>query len=274
MSMKFKFYVIILLVLLFCLTGCASTGADLSNEDFVGWWSYDWREIGRQEDPLFFYVEIDANGNVHYFDEEGREQGGGTFGYNDEKGLYFITIYGTEHNVYAGEEGGVRYISVDSADHFTYSEGMPEVVAFATQSLSSPASSASLLQAESKLTDSSAHSEHSPVGEWVLEGESDLPFVKIEILSENGANDDNILCLDAENTILDVGTFDYDTVQGFQSGAPVVIASLPNTGIYACYFSEDGNGMFLAAAADWGTSRDEAEFFSFRRQQTPEDTSQ
>ncbi len=266
MSIKIKPFVSILLVVLFCLAGCANTAYTVTDDDFIGWWSFDLREIGRDEDPLFFYVEINANGDVRYFGEDGREQGSGILGYNDEKELHFITIYGTEHNVYVGEEEGVRYISVDSADHFTYSQGMPEVVATATQSPSPQ----SALQAESKLTASYAHSEHSPVGMWILENESELPFEKIEILSENDANDDNILCLDSESTVLDVGTFDYDTVQGFQAGAPVVIISFPNTGIYASYFSEDGNMMFLAVAADWGINKEEAEIFSFRRQETLE----
>ncbi len=266
MKKKLGGFAVVLLVLLACLTGCANTDARYNtdaDDDYVGWWSFEWRETGIEAEPPFFYAEIDANGQVNYFDEEGREQGNGTLGYNDDKELHFITLYGTEHNVYLGEEDGVRYIALDSTDRFTFSEGKPERIG-------SGVSSASMMQVESEIDTSYTDSEHSPVGEWVLEGASDLPFVKIEILSENDANDDNIICLDAENTVLDVGTFDADTVQGFQADAPVVISSFPNTGIYATYFSEDGNRMFLAVAADWGMNKDTAEFFSFRRQDVPE----
>ncbi len=125
--MKTKLFVTFLIMALLAvfITGC---NISQSISDYAGWWSYEWRLSGVVVNPPFFYAEIKEDGSVNYYGEYGDEQGEGIVGYNDEKGLFFITIHGGERTIYLGEEDGVAYIELDSTDRYTYSSEKPEII--------------------------------------------------------------------------------------------------------------------------------------------------
>ncbi len=352
--MKTKLFALLLIMALLAvfMTGC---DFNKSISDYAGWWSYEWRVAGVVASPPFFYAEIKEDGSVAFYGEYGDEQGEGTIGYNDEKGLFFITIHGGERTIYLGEEDGVTYIELDSTDRYTYSSDKPAIIGSgaepydpfegsdglwqAPQGVDPPPPYAYLKVEDHYVTtydengtvidegyldydeqrglngnyamhysifaasfwendgekyfslmepekwqegfdwqysyiealpfddNANLQTSTSPIGVWNIDGDSELPFSIIEVLSEDPSNDDNVTCMDADGVLVDIGTFDYDGTQGSVLRNPVIV-SFPSTGIYAIHFSEDYNTMFVAVASDWGTNAEDAQFTSFIRQES------
>ncbi len=112
----------------------------------------------------------------------------------------------------------------------------------------------------------------SPVGEWHLSGVRHiLPFEEIEILAESHEDDGNVICIDENGDVLDIGYLDYNEVQGDVFGKPVSVVSFPNIGMYALYLNLDGNMIYFAEILGWESEGVDAQFVEFSRQSSIDD---
>ncbi len=185
-------------------------------EIFTGWWSFEWRLMGGEETPPFYYIELTEDGAANYYGEYGDLQDIGSLSHNSEDGWVFSTSSTGEQYIYnwGTNDSDINFIEIGSQYRFLYSSEQPEIIG-------------------------SGAEPYDPLegidGTWVLNSEENIEGFPTQI--EISGYD--VICYDDDGTIIIEDYLDYNEQRGLNGNPPLIFNA------YAVDFGEYEGEKYL-----------------------------